>query len=78
MKYLAALIFHLLPLIPLFFGFHYLAVATALLVGLAYIKVYKLKLQEEEMAKKSLGKPDPTIQKAIEFWERLTFLKARE
>lgn len=74
MRYLPAALYHALPLIPLAFGYHYLAIATALLVGLAYIKVYKLKLLEQEQEKRKM-KPDPSIGKAIAFWERLTFLK---
>lgn len=74
MKYLPAIIYHLLPFIPLAFGYPFLAVATTLLVGLAYVKVHKLKQLEIENQRKKV-KPDPSIGKAIGFWESLTFLK---
>jgi len=78
MNILPAALFHLLPIIPLAFGYPYLAAATVMLVGLAYIKVFKLKVMQEEMEKKALSsslKPDPSVKKALVFWERLTFLK---
>ncbi|MBC7532928.1 MAG: hypothetical protein H7318_15245 [Oligoflexus sp.] len=72
MRYLPAILYHLLPLIPLAFGFYYLAVAIVMLVMLAYVKVHKLKLQEAENEKK--GMKDPGVSRVIAFWERLTFL----
>jgi hypothetical protein len=77
MKYLPAIIYHLLPVIPLAFGYPFLAIATSLLVALAYVKVHKLKQLEIENRRKQM-KADPSIGKAIGFWERLTFLKRNQ
>ncbi len=72
MRYLPAILFHLLPFIPLAVGLYYLTIAVVIIVGLAYVKAQKLKLLELENEKKKIK--DPGLARAIAFWERLTFL----
>lgn len=75
MQSLIRILFHLLPLVPLAFGLKAVAVATLLLVVLAYIKVKKLEQQLADLKLK--GVPSREIE-AIEatknFWKNLTFL----
>lgn len=66
-------IFHLLPLVPLALGYPYAGLAVGLLVGLAYIKVQKLRAEKNEQLLKH-GKFDESTDRALGFWERLTFL----
>lgn len=74
--YGAAVLFHLLPIIPFALGYTYVGVAAILLVALAYIKVQKLKIMQEDQLQK-FGKADESIPPALEFWERITFIRKR-
>ena len=71
---IVAAIFHLLPLIPIVSGYPYAGLAVGLLVGLAYIKVQKLRAEKSEQLRKH-GKFDETTSRALGFWEGLTFLR---
>lgn len=73
MKKIPAWILHLFPVLPFALGHRYLGVAFLLLVGLAYIKVNKLRLAQSEQIRRH-GKADETIETTRMFWERLTFL----
>ncbi len=72
-KKLPALIFHAIPLIPFALQYQWLGVASLLMVGLAYIKVQKLRVIEAEELRK-FGRRDEGVQKARKFWESLTFI----
>ncbi len=76
MKKLPALLYHLAPIIPFALGYVWIGVSAILLVGLAYIKVQKLRMIRDEELRK-FGRRDEGISKAIVFWERLTFLPER-
>lgn len=68
-----ALLLHLFPIVPFAMGFPFAGIAALLLVGLAYIKVNKLRAQiADESAR--FGKAHPSMPKALAFWEKLTFL----
>ncbi len=73
MKVLGKVIFHLLPLIPLYRQNVTLALAALLFVALAYIKVFKLQQQrsEQEQAGRTFQ-----LSRQLRFWLSLTFLKA--
>ncbi len=59
---------HLMPLVPIFYERYVIAIATALLVALMYIKRYKIENQRE-MHRKIL--PDPTLtDKYIEDYDK--------
>ncbi|MES2746643.1 MAG: hypothetical protein V4655_14515 [Bdellovibrionota bacterium] len=77
MNRLPAVIFHLIPVIPFALHYPYVGISALLLVGLAYIKVQKLRVLVADEIRKH-GKADSTIIPALEFWERLTFLPVRE
>lgn len=76
MKLFLPLVLHVAPLVPLFFGHPYGAVALLLFVLLCYIKVFKLRQQLLDLAAQG-GDPkqEVSIQNALHRWLALTFLK---
>ncbi len=74
-SYGAPLLFHLLPLVPLFFGFKWLALATLFLVIVSYVKVKKIEQQIRDLQQKK-GPADEiaALEKAQSFWLGLTFM----
>ncbi|MBC7661448.1 MAG: hypothetical protein H7249_17265 [Chitinophagaceae bacterium] len=74
MRFVPAILYHLIPVIPLVMGYNYITVGAVLLVILAYVKVQKLRISDVEFEKKT-GTHDPGLRKTMRFWERLTFLK---
>lgn len=76
MQSITRILFHLLPFLPLAFGFNWLAVATVLLVLVSYVKVKKLELQLAELAQRRADPVDiASVRKACNFWRGLTFLR---
>lgn len=70
------IVFHLLPLAPLFFGFRWLSMATALLVCVSYIKVRKIEQQLKDLKIRGVDPQElESISAARDFWLGLTFLK---
>ncbi|MFY7928274.1 MAG: hypothetical protein ACOVS5_05345 [Oligoflexus sp.] len=70
------ILFHLLPLLPLAFGLHWLALATSLLVLVSYVKVMKIEQQISDLQRKN-AHPDElaSLERTRRFWLGLTFLK---
>ena len=74
-------LFHLLPLVPAWYGRPYGVIAAVLFVALPYIKVFKLRADREFYEGKRTGQDDVRLEKeimglttAIRRWQALTFL----
>jgi len=71
----AAVLFHLSPLVPFALGYRYTGIAMILLVFLAYVKTNKLSAALAELQKvPGTEKQQATTLWARNFWKRLTFL----
>ena len=75
----ARVIFHLLPLVPLAFGYQWLAVAMILLVAVSYIKVKKIEQQIKDLSARSKDHVEiEGLRNTRNFWLGLTFLSDKE
>lgn len=64
---------YLLPFFCVFHGLYYLSLAMLLLALVPYIKAKKLRSQYQELQERDPnGQELQSLNKAIEFWERLT------
>jgi hypothetical protein len=70
-------LFHLTPLLPVYFGFYYGFAACLLLVALPYIKSKKLEDSLAILGENSTEAQDQqaSIQRSLTFWRRFTFLR---
>ena len=72
---LFAVLYHLIPLVPLVMGLHSASIAAFLLVAVPYIKVQKLSAQLEQSKLEDNLKEKASLERAIRLWRGLTFLK---
>ena len=74
MKQILRVLLHLSPIVPLAMNYRYGAVALALLVGLCYVKVFKLRQEAIDSAAKGNSQREASVRKLLGFWQGLTFL----
>jgi len=68
------LLLHLLPLLPLLYGYYYLAAAAALFVAVFYIKVFKLTKQLELFSVDSDASERQQLTTVRDRWKYFTYL----
>jgi len=76
MQQIFRLVFHGIPLVPIFFGRTYLTIACLLTIALWYVKTMKLSEQSNELERKGLNnsKEYQELKKIRHRWAYLTYI----
>ncbi|SMF55478.1 hypothetical protein [Pseudobacteriovorax antillogorgiicola] len=72
------ILFHCIPIVPVFFELYFLTVALVLLVAIFYVKTFKIGQQIEDFPKDGSEEELQELKTLRNRWKSLTFLQEDE